>query len=664
MKAPQQLNNDYMTYALYCIYHRAIPRLEDGLKPSQRAILETMNNMKAFNFTKSANVEGQVMKLLPHGSCYPTIVKMAQIDYQNNPLIVGKGNFARHCFKEMTAAASRYTECKLSQEAKFLMEDINKEYCTKKPNYDGTLTQCDVLPVKFPYLLNQYSRGMAVGYGTNILPLNAKELAKAISDYVIEGKKTMLYPDLPFDGHITKDESTLAKFNETGTGTFTIRGNATINGNSIDITSIPHSTSVEEILKAIWKLVDEGKLKGVIDALNSSEYKPKTDDYKVGIEIQCRKNSDKEEILREIYAKTPLQCTISSNLVAIFENEIQELGIWQAIDKWIAWRVDNIKRDIEFSIQKLEKEIELLLGLTKITDIEQALEIVRFSDDSIGDLKKNFSLTNTQAEYINNLQARHFTNKWFSKEASKISEAISKLDILQANKDDKMYIYTQMLKGVNEYANKFGKERRLKLSDCKINAPTQTKVKAIDMDEEFRVIVTKEGFISKSSDSAKITLKPGDEIVYDKSMKNNECIIAFNENGEMAQRIRVDKLPIVKGQGVGTFYNQFIDIEGFKLQALIPMKSGEIVTLIAKCGRLVNIPAKSYHATTKMVKQYKPELDVIDIRVSPNPITYNLKLEKDRILNVNSHNYSVQKSITSQGHKISKYEILEVKGVS
>ena len=208
------LDEKEMEFSAYSILHRAIPNVYDGFKPSYRRILVTMKNMT--KLTKSANVEGEVMKIHPHGSCYPTVVNMVQKDTNLNPLIDGKGSFAQHTSRDLQPASSRYSEVKISEYALDMMKGLEKNIVDMIPTFDGEKTEPLVLPVRHPQVLTLAQQGMAVGMASNIPSFNLIEVCEATINYISNGEKTILVPDFATKGYIVKDEKAFQDIYESG----------------------------------------------------------------------------------------------------------------------------------------------------------------------------------------------------------------------------------------------------------------------------------------------------------------------------------------------------------------------------------------------------------------------------------------------------------------
>ena len=245
------INDNMLQYSGYIITDRALPDLRDGLKPVYRKILITMNNMKAFNFTKSANIEGQVMRIHPHGGSYGTMVGLVQKDNNLTPLIDGKGNFGQYTSRDLAPSAPRYSEAKLSEISKDMFNDLNKDIVKWIPNYDGTMMMPEVLPTKFPMILHIAQEGIAVGMSNRMPSFSINDICNNITKYLLNGERNCLTPDFATGGNIINDPEQFTKINEAGHGSVRLRAKATIVNNDILITEIPYGTTREKIIESI-----------------------------------------------------------------------------------------------------------------------------------------------------------------------------------------------------------------------------------------------------------------------------------------------------------------------------------------------------------------------------------------------------------------------------
>ncbi|MDR4281747.1 DNA topoisomerase, partial [Bacillus subtilis KCTC 1028 = ATCC 6051a] len=415
----QIIENNMMEYSAYILLDRALPDLRDGLKPVHRRILYSMYLQKAFKFTKSANVAGQVMKLHPHGSSYGSMVGMVQKDRHIIPMLEGKGNFGQYTSRDLMPAADRYSEVKLSEISIDMMQNFDKNVVDFIDNYDGTMKMPEVLPVKFPSILAYSNSGIGVGFSSSIPSFNLKELTEAIVKYIETGEKTVLVPDFATGGLIVKEDNVFRQLNEEGRGTVKIRGKAEIVKNEIHITEIPYSTTREAIIEKIVELNKAGKLKEVTDVKDLTGLKGML------ITITARRNTDMNVLLEKLYKFTPLQSTFSANMNMLVDDLPKVLGVWQTIDKWLEWRTTCIKRGLSHDIETMTRKLHLLQGLEKVLlDIDEAIEIIRRSsqDQIEPNLQKHFGIDFEQAKEVANMKLRNINREYIIKKIEDIDK--------------------------------------------------------------------------------------------------------------------------------------------------------------------------------------------------------------------------------------------------
>ena len=417
------ITENMMDFGAYSILQRAIPDLRDGLKPVHRRILYTMQTEKAVNFTKSANIEGAVMKIHPHGSSYDTMVRMAQKDRQSILFITGKGNFGQATSRDLAPAAPRYTEVKFSEFGKEMMNGLNKNLVDFVPSYDGTSMIPEVLPVRFPVILTQASSGVAYGMASSIPSFNAVELSNAMIKFIREGKKVLLIPDFATKGFVVNNPEVFKKINLEGSGSVQIRSKVEIDGNSIIVTEIPYTTTREAIIDKIVEL-SKDKLKEVVEVKDLTGFKG------MKFRVRFRRGTNVQEALEKLYQLTPLQDSYSTNLNVLINGSPKVMGVWEVITEWIKWRKKTIVRGLEFDIAKMKKELHFLRGLEKVLlDIDAAIEIIRRSKADMieKNLMDKFSIDEIQAKEVADMKLRNINEDYILKKIQDIQKLEDKI---------------------------------------------------------------------------------------------------------------------------------------------------------------------------------------------------------------------------------------------
>jgi len=409
----------YLNYALSVITSRALPDVRDGLKPVQRRILFTMwqQNLTAdAKHRKCAKVVGDVMgNYHPHGdvALYETLVRMAQPFSLRYPLVDGSGNFGS--LDGDSAAAMRYTECRLARLSDEMLTEIEQRTVHFRPNYDGTRTEPVVLPARIPNLLVNGTTGIAVGMATNVPPHNLGEvcaaLLKLLDNPDLSSVQLCRYvkgPDFPTGGQILNTADELKEIYKTGSGTIRLRatwdeGPPTRGGQTIYIESIPYAVNKATLVERIADVVLSRKLPPLLDVKDVS-----TDDVRIALEL--KKDADPKMVMAYLFKNTPLQTNFIVNLTCLIPTENPEVGRPERLDlKSILWhflhfRLEVVTNRLEHELDSLKKRIHVLEGFEKVFDaLDEIIKIIRKSDgkaDAAEKIMKRFELDAEQADAI------------------------------------------------------------------------------------------------------------------------------------------------------------------------------------------------------------------------------------------------------------------------
>jgi len=405
------------------IVSRALPDVRDGLKPVHRRILFAMHNLKNYHnrpYLKSARVVGEVIgRFHPHGDSpvYEAMVRLAQGFAMRYTHIDGQGNFGS--IDGDSAAAMRYTECRLEEVAELLLSDIEKETVDFGPNYDGQLSEPIVLPAAYPNLLVNGGSGIAVGMATNMAPHNLGEVIAA-TKFLIENptatvKQLMKFipgPDFPTGGEIVGLDGVREAY-ATGKGSFKVRASVEIEKVTsrkmgIVIKELPYTIGPEKVVERIAALVKAKKIQGISDIIDLSDGQTGTN-----VVIEIKNGFEPEEVLEKLYALTPMEDAFAINAVALVKGKPQTLGLKELLRVFIDHRIEVVRRRSEFRKAKAEGRLGLVDGLLKaIIDIDKVIKIIRGSDDAAqakDKLIKDFKLNDEQATYILDMPLRRLT---------------------------------------------------------------------------------------------------------------------------------------------------------------------------------------------------------------------------------------------------------------
>ena len=502
-------------YAEYVIMDRALPRVEDGLKPVQRRILYTMmelGNTPDKPYKKSARVAGDTMgKYHPHGdsSIYDAMVRMAQPFNMGAPLVDGHGNFGS--IDGDSAAAMRYTEVRMAPLALELLRDIEKDTVPFSLNFDDTLKEPDILPGRFPNLLVNGAMGIAVGLATNIPPHNLGEVVRGVIAQMdnpnITTRELMQYvpaPDFPTGGIIVNPEDIEAAF-ETGRGRIAIRSRCEIEelsgGRSqIVIHEIPYQVNKAAMLEKIQRLAQERK-----DALGLiGDIRDESDRNGLRAVIELKKGADAQKILQYLYKYSDLQVNFGVNMVAIADGKPRQLPLREINRYYIAHQEKVVTLRTQYDLERAEEREHILEGLyIAIQNIDEVIAIIKASPstrDAQKALMKRFDLTSVQAQAILDMRLARLTALEVDKiiaELESLRKLIAKLKgILKSHKKLMDVIKTELL----EIVKKYDAPRRTAVEDTSEEETFNPEDYVVV--EDVRVTVTRMGYVKRLAEKA------------------------------------------------------------------------------------------------------------------------------------------------------------------
>ena len=450
------MHESMMPYAEHVILDRALPRVEDGLKPVQRRILYSMyeqNNTPDKPTRKSARIVGDCMgRYHPHGdsSIYDAMVRMAQPFSMNVPLIIGQGNFGN--IDGDGAAAMRYTEAKLSPVAIELLRDIEKDTVRWSRNFDDTTKEPDMLPGRFPNLLVNGATGIAVGLATNIPPHNFGEVIDGTIAFIDNNRislhammKIIKGPDFPTGGHVIPGDGLVQAY-ETGKGKITIRAKMHIevspgDRRNIVITEIPYGVNKADMLIKIAALKDEKKemFQGISEIVDESD--------KEGLRavIKLRKDCDVDKMINNLLKYSQLQMTYGINMVAIADGKPQLMGLLDIIAYYVSYQRDVILRRSKYELEEAKERAHIVKGLViAVQNIDEVIQIIKnaaSTTDARNKLRVTFDLSERQAQAILDLRLARITKLEVNKlvnELQELERTIARLNVIINNKREQM----------------------------------------------------------------------------------------------------------------------------------------------------------------------------------------------------------------------------------
>src|SRR5690242_2257379 len=574
----EALEERYLAYALSTIMHRALPDARDGLKPVHRRILYGMRLLRldpGATFKKSAKIVGDVMgNFHPHGdqAIYDALVRLAQDFSSRYPLVDGQGNFGN--IDGDNAAAYRYTEARLTEVARLLLDGIDEDAVDFRPNYDGVTHEPAVLPAAFPNLLANGAQGIAVGMATSIPPHNLAELCDAAL-YLIEQPKArtrtllkyVLGPDFPTGGLVVDPPEVIAEAYTTGRGSFRVRarwktedtGRGTY---QIVVTEIPWQVQKMRLVERIAELINERKLPLLADMRDES-----AEDVRLVFEPRSRA-VDPALLMESLFKLTELETRVPLNMNVLLRGRIPKVvGLAEALGEWLAHRRDVLLRRSRHRLAEIEHRLEVLGGyLVAYLNLDKILKIIRKEDEPKPVLMKTFKLSDVQADAILNMRLRNLRRleEMEIREEDKTLRAEKKSieDLLRSEKQQ----WKKIADEVRAVRDRFGPKTPLgKRRTGFAQAPAHDEAaieEALVEREPVTIVVSDKGWIralrGQVADLAGLSFKADDSLKLAFFAETTSKLLVFATNGRF-YTIEAAKLP--GGRGHGEPIRLFIDLE-------------------------------------------------------------------------------------------------------
>jgi len=608
----------YLNYALSVITSRALPDVRDGLKPVQRRILYTMwqQNLTAdAKHRKCAKVVGDVMgNYHPHGDAalYETLVRMAQPFSLRYPLVDGSGNFGS--LDGDSAAAMRYTECRLARVADEMLAEIDQRTVHFRPNYDGTRTEPVVLPARLPNLLVNGTTGIAVGMATNVPPHNLGEVCTALLRLLenpdlssVQLCRWVKGPDFPTGGQILNSADELKEIYKSGAGTIRLRatweeGPGAKGSQTLYVTSIPYAVNKSTLVERIADVVLSRKLPPLLDVKDVS-----TDDVRIALEL--KRDADPRMVMAYLFKNTPLQTSVIVNMTCLIPTENPEVGRPERLDlKSILWhflhfRLEVVTRRLEHEQEALRRRIHVLEGFEKVFDaLDEIIRIIRKSDgkaDSAEKIMKRFDLDAEQADAILELKLYRLARLEIlviqSELADKRKRARQIAGLLK-DEDGRWSLVRQDLVAVQDAYAKSDKRRTL------IESAEEVEFTADDfiVEEDNVVIVSRDGWLKRQKevrDLSTTRLREGDSVLGVLPGSTRSTVVFFSNLGA-AYTARIIDVPASTGYGE-PIQKLFKFRDGERVVAALsldPRVAGQIAPVANKRGVVAEDEPPPVHA--------------------------------------------------------------------
>ena len=622
------LETNYMPYAMSVIVSRAIPEI-DGFKPSHRKLLYMMYTMGLLGgqLTKSANIVGATMKLNPHGDAaiYETMVRLSEgNEALLHPYVESKGSFGKAYSRDMAYAAARYTEARLAKISAELFKDIDKDTVDMVDNYDASMLEPTLFPVTFPSVLVNANTGIAVSMASSICPFNLREVCETAAAYIkdpdVRISDTLLAPDFPGGGKLLYDRAELEKIYETGRGSFKVRGVYSYDksANCIDITQIPPTTTIEQIVEKVVELVKAKKITEINDI------RDETDLQGLKITVDLKRGADPEKVMQKLFRMTSLQDSFSCNFNILIAGSPMVMGVRKILEEWTAFRVGCVKRRIYFNLQKAKQKHHLLKGLSKILlDIDKAIKIVRETAEEkevVPNLMIGFGIDETQAEYVAEIKLRHLNREYILKRTSELEDFEKTIAELEATLESKRKIYGIIIKELGEVAEKYGMPRKTELITPEDTAEEEPAEEIPDY--PVNIFITREGYFKKITPqslrmSGEQKLKDGDAVELSAETTNRAHLLFFTDKQEV-YKSRACEFDDTKASVLGDYVPSKLDIpNGDRIVgSVITSDYKGFLLFFFTNGRVAKVPLSAYETKThrkKLINAYTDKFELCKI---------------------------------------------------
>ena len=557
----------YLNYALSVITSRALPDVRDGLKPVQRRILFTMwqQNLTAdAKHRKCATVVGDVMgRYHPHGDAalYETLVRIAQPFSLRYTLVDGSGNFGS--LDGDSAAAMRYTECRLARISDEMLTEIDQQTVHFRPNYDGTRTEPVVLPARLPNLLINGATGIAVGMATNIPPHNLNEICHALLKLADNEDLTSAQlcryvkgPDFPTGGQILNSSEELREIYKTGSGTVRLRstweeGPSSRAAQTIYVTSVPYTVNKAALVERIADVVLSRKLPPLVDVKDVS-----TDDVRIALEL--KKDADPKMVMAYLFKHTPLQTNFAVNLTCLVPTENVEVGrpercdLHQILWHFLHFRLEVVTKRLEHELAGLQRRIHVLEGFEKVFDaLDEIIRIIRKSDgkaDAADKIIKRFALDAEQADAILELKLYRLARLEIlviQNELGDKRRRARQINALLRDEEARKQLVRDEIEAIQK---KYGDKRRTLIETVDDVEFTE---ESFIVAEDNVVIVSRDGWVKRQKevrDLSTTRLREGDSVLAVLQGSTRASVVFFSNFGA-AYTSRIIDVPASTGYG-------------------------------------------------------------------------------------------------------------------
>lgn len=617
----EEMKTSYIDYAMSVIVGRALPDVRDGLKPVNRRILY---GLSALGITpdkphkKSARIVGEVMgKYHPHGdsSIYDAMVKMAQVFSTRYPLVDGHGNFGS--VDGDGAAASRYTEARMSPFSLQMVRDIGKETVDFADNYDGEEQEPVVLPSRVPNLLINGSNGIAVGMATSIPPHNLGETIDACVKMIDDDEctvddliKIIKAPDFPTGAQIIGKEGAREAY-RTGTGKVLVRSECEIEEGSrgrtrIVVSSIPYQVNKARLIESMAALVKDKKIEGISNIQDESAR------GNLRIVIDLKKDVNPNVILNRLYKHTQLQTSYSMIMLALVNGEPKILNLYQILDEYLKHQKEVVTRRTRFDLRKAEERAHILEGyVIALDNIDEVINVIRSAyNDAKEKLMIRFSLSEAQAQAILDMRLARLQGLEREKIEEELAELRKRIAYFKELLADEKKLMGVIKEELLEIKKKYGDKRRTKL----VNGDGELDEEALIDEEDVAITLTHMGYIKRVPENTYKAQRRGGKGILGLTTRDSDFVkdliitsthddlLFFTDMGKV-YKMKGYEVPEASRTAKGTPVINFLNLNsGEKVSAVIPVKEfsqDNYLVMITRSGTIKKTPMSEFDSIRK-----------------------------------------------------------------
>lgn len=617
----EEMKTSYIDYAMSVIVGRALPDVRDGLKPVNRRILY---GLSALGITpdkphkKSARIVGEVMgKYHPHGdsSIYDAMVKMAQVFSTRYPLVDGHGNFGS--VDGDGAAASRYTEARMSPFSLQMVRDIGKETVDFADNYDGEEQEPVVLPSRVPNLLINGSNGIAVGMATSIPPHNLGETIDACVKMIDDDEctvddliKIIKAPDFPTGAQIIGKEGARESY-RTGTGKVLVRSECEIEEGSrgrtrIVVSSIPYQVNKARLIESMAALVKDKKIEGISNIQDESAR------GNLRIVIDLKKDVNPNVILNRLYKHTQLQTSYSMIMLALVNGEPKILNLYQILDEYLKHQKEVVTRRTRFDLRKAEERAHILEGyVIALDNIDEVIKVIRSAyNDAKEKLMIRFSLSEAQAQAILDMRLARLQGLEREKIEEELAELRKRIAYFKELLADEKKLMGVIKDELLEIKKKYGDKRRTKL----VNGDGELDEEALIDEEDVAITLTHMGYIKRVPENTYKAQRRGGKGILGLTTRDSDFVkdliitsthddlLFFTDMGKV-YKMKGYEVPEASRTAKGTPVINFLNLNsGEKVSAVIPVKEfsqDNYLVMITRSGTIKKTPMSEFDSIRK-----------------------------------------------------------------